>query len=88
MRTAIPLLQLSGVPYFIRLARFNGLGRTGSQAGCRRNIALDGARLCRLRSNDVLVKPVGEKAIEPLLQRRVVADKAGFLLVTRLRARP
>ena len=45
-------------------------------------------RLCRLRSNDILFKPVGKKAIEPLLQRRVVADKADFLLLTRLRARP
>ena len=60
----------------------------GSQAGRRRNIAFNGARLCRLRSNDVLFNPVGKKAIEPLLQRRVVADKAGFLLVTRLRAWP
>ena len=87
MRTAIPLLRLSGVPYFIRLARYNSLARAGSQAGRHRNFAFDGARLCRLRSNGILFKPASKKVIEPRRQRRIVADEAGFLLLARLRAR-
>ena len=39
MRTAIPLWQLSGVPYFIRLARYNDLDAPALQAGRHRDVA-------------------------------------------------